>query len=92
MTGGDKGMNEGSRLYNLEKQLELADMVVRLTNGHMWSVFADKVAREAGEMRRAIEREINAEKVAGKLLQGAFVPPQGVFVTPPRNQGPKGMA
>lgn len=52
---------EGSKLYELKKQLELAEIVVRLTNSHMWALYADKLSREAintqEELKKAIKRE-----------------------------------
>ncbi len=52
---------EGSRLYQLEKQLELADMVIKLTSSHMWNMFAERTVNEALVMKAAIKKEIYKE-------------------------------
>lgn len=55
---------EGSKLYQLKKQLELAEMVVRLTHGHMWDIHTRDLCREAIKTQEAIKKEIEKEQKA----------------------------
>lgn len=53
---------DAKKIYELEKQLELAQMIVKLAHGHMWSFFAERTCNVALEMQREIQKEIEKEK------------------------------
>lgn len=55
-------MNKAQRIHELKLQLELAQMVTKLTGAHMWSQFAAQTMQESVHMQEEIKRAIKKEQ------------------------------
>lgn len=53
----------GSQSYQLQKQLELAEMVVKIASSHMWEIHARDLCSQAVKTQEEIRKAMNKARV-----------------------------